>query len=116
MSGVLHASTTKRVQPSLVDKNNFFYTKLKSTFTCIYVFIYIAEQCFIILYNYIYILSTYQQINYYFLLNKIYYFVLCFFMVSCYIGELLLYDELLYGKALYGEMLLRRAVIWRNAT
>ena len=58
MSGVLHASITKRVQPSLVDKNNFFYTKLKSTFTCIYVFIYIAEQCFIILYNYIYILST----------------------------------------------------------
>jgi len=47
----LHASTTQRGKPSLVDINNFSYIKFKSTIIYIYEFINIAKQCFIILYN-----------------------------------------------------------------
>ena len=49
--------------------------------------------------------------NYYFLLNKIYYFVFLFLH-----GELLFYLKMLYGKLLYGEMLLRQVVKWRKVT
>ena len=101
MSGVLHASTTQR---GII---NFSYTKFKPTFIW-------ADQFFIILHIYIYLL-----INYYFLLNKIYCFVFCFYMASrCFISKCYMascYMAKCYlGKLLYGKILLRRVVIWRN--
>ena len=63
----IHDSKTKNPQLSGGDINNFSYTIFNSAFICIYVFINIAEQFYILTY----ILSTKLLINYYFLLSRI---------------------------------------------
>ena len=86
--------TTQRAKLSLVDTNNFSDTKFKSTFICIYVFINIAEQCVIILYNYIYFLYTKLQIPQ---------FHKCFFIKSLFFCLFLLCFCFLYKKNVHNR-------------